>query len=165
MITAIEIRNQQFKKSFRGYNEEEVKNFLLRLAEDYETLYGENSQLKEDVQKLQYELGKYYKLEDTMNNSLILAQQTAEELKENARKEADLILQNAKQRITEILAVYQEVIKRLNMLTAELKAQVGGEMEFLEKNQQKIEELSRFFYSKDLKELMENLGKIELKEE
>jgi len=165
MITAIEIRNQQFKKSFRGYNEEEVKNFLLRLAEDYETLYGENSQLKEDVQKLQYELGKYYKLEDTMNNSLILAQQTAEELKENARKEAGLILQNAKQRITEILAVYQEVIKRLNMLTAELKAQVGGEMEFLEKNQQKIEELSRFFYSKDLKDLMENLGKIELKEE
>jgi len=165
MITAMEIRNQRFNKSFRGYKKEEVESFLLRLAEDYETIYSENSQLKENIQKLRYELEKYYKMEDTMNNSLILAQKAAEDFKKSAHKEADLILQNAKMHITEILMVYQEIIKRLNIITAELKAQVSGEMEFLEKNQRKIDELSQFFYSKDLKDLMENMGKIQLKEE
>ncbi|NLB88400.1 MAG: DivIVA domain-containing protein, partial [Syntrophomonadaceae bacterium] len=55
MITAIEIRNQQFGKSMRGYNEDEVRNFLYRLSQDYENLYSENARLKENIQKLEYE--------------------------------------------------------------------------------------------------------------
>lgn len=157
MITAMEIRNQQFSKSMRGYNQEEVKNFLMQLAQDYENLYSQNATLKENIKRLETELQKYHKIEETMNNSLILAQQTAEDMKNNARRESELILEDAKKRIAELLMTYQEVIKRLNLFNTELKSQVSGQMEMLEKNQQRVEELSQFFYSKDLKEILEKL--------
>lgn len=157
MITAMEIRNQQFSKSMRGYNQEEVKNFLMQLAQDYENLYSQNATLKENIKRLEAELQKYHKIEETMNNSLILAQQTAEDMKNNARRESESILEDAKKRIAELLMTYQEVIKRLNLFNTELKSQVSGQMEMLEKNQQRVEELSQFFYSKDLKEILEKL--------
>lgn len=164
MITGMEIRNQQFKKSLRGYDEEEVKNFLVRLSQDYENLYGENSQLRESIQRVQYELEKYRKMEETMNNSLILAQQTAEEVIANARKEANLYLEDAKRHVATILAVYQDIIKRMNVFNVELKSQLSSEMEMLDKNQNKIDDLANFFYGKDIKELLENLEKVAITE-
>ena len=164
MITAMEIRNQQFGKSMRGYNQEEVKNYLMQLAQDYENLYSQNATLKESIQRLEAELLKYHKIEDTMNNSLIFAQQTAEDIKINARREAELILVDAKKRIAELLMVYQEVIKRLNLFNTELKAQMSGQMELLEKNQQRIEECTQFFYSKDLKDIVEKLEQVNIKD-
>lgn len=160
MLTAQEIRKQEFGKSMRGYDTEEVKNYLFTLAQDYEIVYSENVQLKETIQRLNYELNRYHKLEETMNNSLILAQQTGEMVKENAKKEAELILEKSKKRIAEIFIVYQEVIKRLNMFNIELKAQLSGEMEMLEKSQLKTEALNSFFYSTDIKDLLLNLDKL-----
>ena len=164
MITAMEIRNQQFGKSLRGYDQDEVKNFLMQLAQDYENLYSQNATLKESIKRLESELQKYHKIEDTMNNSLIFAQQTAEDMKTNARREADLILEDAKRRIAELLMVYQEVIKRLNLFNTELKAQMSGQIEMLEKNQHRVEELTQFFYSKDLKEMLEKLEEVNIKD-
>lgn len=165
MLTAQEIRKQEFGKSVRGFNQEEVRNYLFTIAQDYENVYSENVQLKETIQRLNYDLNRYHKLEETMNNSLILAQQTGEMIKENARKEAEFMLENSKKRIAEIFIVYQEVVKRLNILNVELKAQLSGELEFLEKRQQKTEELSSFFYSDDIKDLLLNLGKLQLEEQ
>lgn len=160
MITGMEIRNQQFRKKMRGYDPEEVKNFIYTLAQDYENLYSENVLLKESIQKARYELDQYHKLEDTMNNSLILAQQTAEMIKANAKKEADLALEQSRQKIAETFLIYQEVLQRLNLMTAEIKAQLSGELEMLEKSQRKTEELSEFFFSKDTKYLLEKLNSI-----
>lgn len=165
MITGIEIRNQQFKKKVRGYDEDEVKNFLMRLAGDYENIYSENAQLRENIQRVQYELEKYRKMEETMNNSLILAQQTAEDVKTSARREANLFLQEAKLKIARLLSVYQDILKRLNVFSVELKAQLGSQIEMLDKNQHKMDELSDFFYGRDLKEMLEVMEKVELEDE
>lgn len=162
MITAMEIRNQQFKKSIRGYHEDDVKGFLLNLSQDYEQLYSENAHLKENIQRLEYELNKYRKLEETMNSSLILAQQTADDLKANARKEAGIMLEESKRKINEMLMVYQDVVKRINLFNAELKAHINSEMDILDKGQKKIDELTEFFFSKDLKEIMESMEKVSL---
>ncbi len=162
MITGMEIRNQQFAKSMRGYNEEEVKSFLLRLAQDYETIYSENSQLKESVQRLRYELERYRKMEEAMNNSLVLAQQTGEMIKANAQKEAGIMLEDSKRVIAEMLNAYQEVIKRLNLFNVELKAQLSAELEIVARHQTKTEELTAFFYNQDVKDILANLSKISL---
>ena len=164
MITSMEIRNQRFNKSFRGYSRDEVMNFMSQMAQEFENVYSDNANLKEQLQRVEYELQKYKKLEDTMNNSLILAQRTAEDLKINARKEADIILAESKRQINELLIVYQEIIKRLNIYNAEITAQVNGELEMLQKNRQKVESLSNFFYSEDMKNVMHNLEKMQLKE-
>lgn len=160
MITAIEIRSQQFGKSLRGFNQEEVKEFISRLAQDYETLYSDNAGLKEKIQRLEEDLKKYRRLEETMNSTLILAQQAAEDLKGNARKEASLMLDEAKKRISDIMTIYHEIIKRLNLFNAELKGQLGAHMEILDANHRKVEEMSGFFYGADIKVVMERLEKI-----
>lgn len=162
MITGMEIRNKQFAKSLRGFNEDEVKNFLQHLAQDYENLYGENSQLKESIQRCKFELDKYHKIEESMNNSLIFAQQTAENLKSNAEKEAEMILSDAKRSIAEMLDVYQELMKNLNLFNMEFKSRLNIQLEILDKNITKNEELSAFFNKQDIKELVSNLGRMKL---
>ena len=164
MITAIEIRNQSFKKTFRGYEATEVNNFMYQLAQDYEKLYSQNVQLKDHNQMLQLELQRYRKMEETMNNALIIAQQTAEDIKYNARKEAELNLEEAKKNIHDIMLVYQDIIKRLNIYQVELKAQALSQVDFLEKHEKKLTVLANFFYSKDLKEIMEKLDYVSLEE-
>jgi len=164
MITSMEIRNQQFNKKFRGYDTEEVNNFINNLAQDYEKIYSENVYLKENIQRTKYELDRYKKLEETMNNSLILAQQTAELLKVNAQKEAAMILEDSKKKIGETFKIYQEVLSRLNIITTEIKAQLSGELELLERSQRKADELSDYFYSKDVKVILEKMESMTLEE-
>ncbi|MGI6436121.1 MAG: DivIVA domain-containing protein [Syntrophomonadaceae bacterium] len=164
MLTSMEIRSQQFRKALRGFKEEEVHNYLAVVAQDYEKLFSDNATLRDQIQRMDFELGKYRKMEETMNNSLILAQQTAEELKQNARHEAALMLAESKQKIADMLNIYQDVIKRLNVYNAELKAQISGQMEMLEKSQKRVDDMSNFFYSKDLKEIMESLEAMKMEE-
>lgn len=163
MITSMEIRNHQFSKSLRGYNQDEVKNLLTVIAQDYETLYVENSQLKESMLRLEHELNRFKKMEETMNSSLIVAQQTADNIKSNAQREADVMVNDAKRRIAEIFLLYQDVTKRLNMFNSELKGQINGQLEMIDKNQKRVEELTNFFFGKDMKEIMESLEKADLK--
>jgi len=158
----MEIRNQQFSKSIRGFNEEEVKIFLQHTAQDYENLYGENSQLKETIQKCKFELEKYHKIEESMNNSLIFAQQTAENLKASAEKEAERMLDDAKRAIVEMLDVYQELMKSLNMFNMEFKSRLNLQLEILDKNIAKNEEVSSFFNKPDIMDLVSNLSKMKL---
>ncbi len=158
----MEIRDQQFAKSIRGYNEEEVKNFLSKVAQDYEALYSENSQLKESIQRHKLELEKYNKLEETMNNSLILAQQTAETLKINAQQEAERILEDSKRAIIIMFNDYQEIMKNLNVFNLELKSQLNVKLELLERNIKKNDELAGFFNRSEVQELLANLDKIKL---
>lgn len=160
MITGIEIRNQQFKKSLRGYNQEDVKQYLSNIAQDHEKLYSENAELKEKLQRLEYDLVKYRRMEESMNNTLILAQQTAEELKSTSRREAAVMLEEAKKKITDMMIIYQEVIKRLNLFNAELRGQISAHLELLDKNFAKVDEMSKFFYNTDIKDAMEQLEKI-----
>ncbi|MCX5780966.1 MAG: DivIVA domain-containing protein [Firmicutes bacterium] len=164
MITGMEIRNQQFTKSIRGYNEDEVKNFLQQLAQDYENLYSENSWLKESVQRSKFELKKYHNIEEMMNSSLILAQQTAEMLKVNAQKEAERMLDDSKRAIVEMMTAYQEILKNLQRFNVEIKSQLNTELEMVEKNISKNEELAKFFKAQDVQELLANLSQLKLTE-
>jgi cell division initiation protein len=103
MLTPMDIHNKEFKRGFRGYSEEDVDAFMDDLAGDYEKVYREYCELKERCEKLQDKLGQYEKMESTMNSTLMLAQQTAENVKVSARKEADLILQEAENKKKQML--------------------------------------------------------------
>ncbi len=164
MITGIEIRNHEFSKSLIGFNQNQVSEFIQQVAHDYENLYSENSQLKENIQKQLFELDKYRKMEATMNNSLILAQQTAEELKLNAHQEARKILDDSKRSIADMLAAYQELMRHLNVFNLELKAQLQVEMELLESNLKKNQEMGAFFTKPEIQDLLDHLSSLQLDE-
>lgn len=95
MITPLDIHNHEFKKSFRGYDEVEVDDFLDRIVSDYEKVLRENEKLKERANLNEKELTHYKSLEKNMQDTLLVAQKTAEEVITSARKTAKEIRDNA----------------------------------------------------------------------
>lgn len=89
MLTPMDIHDHQFKKSFRGYSENEVDDFLDRVVADFEKLLRDNDRLKNQINNDAKELEKYRSLEKTMNDTLMVAQRTADEVISNARKTVD----------------------------------------------------------------------------
>lgn len=94
LLTPMEIHNHQFKKSFRGYNDNEVDDFLDRIVEDFEKLMRENDRLQNQINADKRELEQYRKLEKTLNDTLMVAQRTADEVITAAKKNADEIKEN-----------------------------------------------------------------------
>ena len=103
MITPLDIQNKEFKKSVRGYNEAEVDAFLDQVMADYEVLYKENIEMKEQSERDSKQVEKYKQMEETLKETLVVAQSTSEELRSNALKKADLLTEEAEMRAKEII--------------------------------------------------------------
>ena len=102
-LTAMDINNKEFKMGLRGYSVEEVDEFLDQVVENYEELYKENSRLKESLSRVNEKLEHYEKLEATIQNTLLLAQNAADQAKESSEKQAELIIGNANETAQRIL--------------------------------------------------------------
>lgn len=94
-LTPMDINNKEFKRGLRGYNPDEVDEFLDKIVEEYEAIYKENSLLKEKVSSINEKVDHYTKIENTIQNTLLLAQNASEQARSNAQKEADLVIKNA----------------------------------------------------------------------
>jgi cell division initiation protein len=113
-ITAMDITNKEFKRVIRGYSAEEVDEFLDKVAEDYEGLYKDNSSMKEKVSSLTEKVEHYAKMETTIQNTLILAQNASEQSKQIAQKEADLIVRSANEAAQRILDKAHNDVMKVN---------------------------------------------------
>lgn len=102
-LTAMDINNKEFRRAMRGYNADEVDEFLDKIAEDYEVLFKENSTLKEKVVAMNERLEHYGKIESTIQNTLLLAQNAAEQAKTSAQKEAEILIKSANDTSQKIL--------------------------------------------------------------
>ena len=107
MLTPLDIENKKFSKQMmNGYSVNEVDEFLDELTADYEKLYKETTDSKNKIADMQEEMAKYKNIESTLNNTLIMAQTAAEDVKNLAKQQADNILSeaqaNAKQAVTEL---------------------------------------------------------------
>jgi cell division initiation protein len=94
-LTPLDIRHKEFKRGMRGYADEEVDEFLDEVADEYERLFKENIDLSERLESLEDKVKQYRRIEETLQKTLVSAQQSAEELKTNATKESQLILRDA----------------------------------------------------------------------
>lgn len=108
-ISPMDIEQQEFGRSFRGYNEEEVDDFLDKIVKDYEELIKENAKLKEEIDRMKDRLKEFSEIEETLRSALLNTQKSADEIKdrvenkaklivEKAEKEAEVIIQKASQR-------------------------------------------------------------------
>jgi cell division initiation protein len=110
--TPNDLQNITFKKSFMGYSEDSVNDVLDRIIEDYTAYIRENLELKDKVALLNEGLQHYKSIEDSLQNTLIMAQQTSEEVKKNAYEKADNILKEAEIKAQKIInEATQEVVK------------------------------------------------------
>jgi len=94
-LTPLDIRHKEFRRTVRGYSDEEVDVFLDEVADEFERLFQENIDSRERIEHLGEQLAHHEGLRDTLQQTLISAQQQAEEMKANARKEAELVLKDA----------------------------------------------------------------------
>lgn len=96
MITPLDIENKKFaKQMMNGYNVEEVDEFLDDLTVDYEKIVKESKELKVKVEELESKMEHYKTIEDTLQNTLVVAQSTAEDVKEVAKQQAEQIIREA----------------------------------------------------------------------
>ncbi|MEL1134212.1 DivIVA domain-containing protein [Desulfitobacterium sp. THU1] len=142
-LTPIDIQNKEFRKGVRGYHTEEVEKFLESVSKEFEVVYAENFELRDKVQRLDAELRQYKQLESTLQQTMVLAQQTADEVKQAARHEAELILKEVEQekvrRITEAQNKLQyvndeieELQKRREMIRTQLKSFLLAQLDLAE---------------------------------
>ena len=96
MLTPLDIHKKEFRRAFRGYNEEAVDMFLDQLAKDYEELYAANLELKDQIEKYEKGMARYNELEDVIKETLIMAQKNADDLRSNTEKETQVMLHEAK---------------------------------------------------------------------
>lgn len=102
-LTPVDITNKEFRKMLRGYDPEEVDEFLDQIVEDYEELFKENSLLKEKINAMNEKIEHYSKIESTIQNTLLLAQNAAEQAKISSQKEADMVIKHANDSAKKIL--------------------------------------------------------------
>jgi len=112
VITSMDINNKEFKKSLRGYDCDEVDEFLDKISEDYEIIYKENSSLKEKIEILEERLKHYVQIEENIQKTLLLAQNAAEQAKTAAQSESELIIRQANETAQKIIdKAHNDVIK------------------------------------------------------
>jgi len=122
-LTPLDIQQQQFKVKFRGFDIQEVDNFLEQVTADFETLHNENLLLQEQIGRLEKEIRGLKNREDTIRKALANSQNVLEQMKENARKSAELILSNAEVRAEKLLNKAHNRLAQLHEDTTELKRQ------------------------------------------
>lgn len=96
MLKPIDIQNKEFEKRLKGYDCDAVDDFLDVIIQDYDYLCKENQQLRDRIGVLQDAVERYQQMEETMNQSLEVAKQSAQDIKNNANMEAQAILNRAK---------------------------------------------------------------------
>jgi cell division initiation protein len=102
-ITPLDVQQQEFKTRFRGYDCEEVDAFLRSVSEAMESLVKENAGLREQLDMTEVQLQGIRKKESALNDILVSTQAMAENLKQGAHREADLILKEAELKAEDVL--------------------------------------------------------------
>ena len=143
MITPLDIENKKFSKQMmNGYSVDEVDDFLDDLTLDYSKNYKEVTELRVKVEELNSKLEHYKTIEETLQSTLVMAQSTAEDVKNVARQQAEQIIsdarKNAEQQIVdldnEIRAKQKEIDdikKQFDIYKAKMESLLISQLELL----------------------------------
>nr|WP_239534126.1 DivIVA domain-containing protein [Thalassobacillus pellis] len=119
----MDIHNKEFTRGFRGYDEDEVNEFLDQVIKDYERIIRDKKALEEKVDHMNERLGHFNNIESTLNKSILVAQESAEEVRSNANKESKLIVKEAEKNADRIINEALQKSHRISVEVEELKKQ------------------------------------------
>lgn len=146
----MDIHNKDFKRSFRGYNEDEIDDFLDQVVNDYEKLFRENDRLKEELERAHKDNEQYKQLEKNLKDTLLVAQKTAEEVTSNSRKNAEEMrantakecqnmrhetevaikkqMEDATAKVRSVVAEYDRLVREKNQFLRKVKVTMESEL-------------------------------------
>ena len=157
-ITPMDIEQQEFSRSFRGYNEEEVDDFLDKIVKDYEELINENARLNEEIEKMQEKLKEFSQIEETLRSALLNAQKSAEEIRERVEDEAKIIIEKAEASAN---ALKQKILQREDLVKNEIDSLRRYKFIFKEKFKSMLNLYLRMIENEEFEEA----GNYDIKEE
>lgn len=120
-LTPIDIHNKEFTTKFKGYDPDQVNDYLDEIVATLEQLIRENKDLEKRVKFNEEKVDYFNSIQETLNKSIIVAQEAADRLKENARKDAEIILFEAEKEADAILKKAAEKATQINRETDALK--------------------------------------------
>lgn len=120
-ITPLDIRKQEFRKTMRGLDSDEVYAFLGTVADEYEAVLSDNKRLREHIVQLEERVKEFKSMETNLRNTLMTAEKITGEAKENARREADLIVRGAEVEATQSAEAIHAHTRQLRREILELK--------------------------------------------
>lgn len=152
MLTPLDIENKKFSKKLNGYSVDEVDDFLDQVTLEYEKLYKENNEYKEEVEQAKKDLEHYRNVEKTLQNTLVMAQTTADDIKSMAQKQADQIIRDAQsdarrsvddlnKQEYEMTRKIEEMKKQFEVYKAKMEALLISQLEMLQDDNKNSEEI------------------------
>ena len=120
-VTPIDIQQKRFHVVFRGYDQSEVELFLDLVRDEMETLYREATELRDFRQSYDERLRELIDREETVKNTLLMTQKLMEDQKDNARREAEVIIKDAEVRRLQFINNSQDEKAKLEVEIQELK--------------------------------------------
>lgn len=150
-ITPIEIQQHQFKTRMLGYDSNAVDQFLELVADELERLHKQNHELKETLARTRTVLDQLKDREQALQETLMTAQQVTDELKSSARKEADVVMvdarlqgeqivRSAEERRLQLIRDIQEIKRQKISFESSLRALIDGHLKLLDMETFAIEE-------------------------
>ncbi|MER2105491.1 MAG: DivIVA domain-containing protein [Solibacillus sp.] len=122
-LSPLDIHNKEFTRGFRGYVEDEVNEFLDQIIKDYEILLREKKDLEDRVKTMTEQMNHFSTMEDTLQKSIVVAQEAADELRRNSQKESKLILKEAEKNADRIVNEALTKARKVTIEIDELKKQ------------------------------------------
>ncbi|CAM3172539.1 DivIVA domain-containing protein [Lactiplantibacillus plajomi] len=134
VLSPDDIHNKEFSTKLRGYNIDEVNDFLEQIIKDYQITLKQNKDLQERLDASEGKLKYFNELKDSLNQSILVAQEAADKVKTNSKKEADIITREAQKQASDIVSEAtdksnqmideaSQKAKRLSVETDDLKKQ------------------------------------------
>ncbi len=142
-VSPISIKKQEFNKSFRGYDPEEVQAFLDKLADEFDDLQKENESLKEELENANVHLAEFRRIEKNLQDTLLKAQESSSKAIDSVKKQTNLMVKEAEIKANQTLEKAREnadeirdaVIKlreERNLLISKLKAMIDSQAHLFE---------------------------------
>ncbi|MDT2827573.1 MAG: DivIVA domain-containing protein [Enterococcus viikkiensis] len=113
-LTPLDIQNKSFSTKMRGYNQDEVDDFLDMIVRDYEESIAKNRELEKSLKHAEEKLEYFNELKEALNQSIVVAQDTADKVKSSASKESEVIVTSAQNRADEMIS---NAMQKANLLT------------------------------------------------
>lgn len=146
-LTALEIKQQNFEKSIRGYNKDEVQAFLNLIANEWEHLVAKNRELEKKIDNMEEKLKHYERVEEALHETLQTAKESAEQKLSGARKDARNKIEKAEMEaetiIREAHQQRQQIRQSILRLLDRRKEIIGGIRSYLELAKESLEQFSQ----------------------
>ncbi|MBB4824004.1 cell division initiation protein [Sporosarcina luteola] len=122
-LSPLDIHNKEFSRGFRGYDEDEVNEFLEQIMKDYENALDENKKLKSELKETKEQISHFTSIEETLQKSILIAQEAAEDVRRNSKQESKLILKEAEKNADRIVNEALSRARRIALEIEDLKKQ------------------------------------------